>query len=183
MLVDSLIELEKQLAKDDLPGGRRSNYEASLERTKKLLLEVQNEMVNRGMNVVEYLEAGFPPLTKAQAQWVANKVRKGGQLAIGKMRRKLQAGVEAGPFRFSKNNPFWTPETDAVNAKLAWQAKQQRLNVKAADKNKVTWDKAMEALVDINWTARKRILQSNASDAAKEFAIANLELVRGTNSA
>ena len=182
MLVDSLIELEKQLAKDDLPGGRRSNYEASLERTKKLLLEVQNEMVNRGMNVVEYLEAGFP-LTKAQAQWVANRVRKGGQLAIGKMRRKLQAGVEAGPFRFSKNNPFWTPETDAVNAKLAWQAKQQRLNVKAADKNKVTWDKAMEALVDINWTARKRILQSNASDAAKEFAIANLELVRGTNSA
>lgn len=182
MLVDSLIELEKQLKDPNMPGGRRSNYETSLRRTKEKLLEIQNEMVARGVDVVKYFEGGFP-LTSSQAKWVVNRLRKGGTLAIGKINKKLQAGVEAGPFKFSKNNPFWTPETEAVNAKLAWQAKQQRLSAKAADKNKITWDTAMEALVDINWTARKKIMQSNASDAAKEFAIANLELVRGTHSA
>ena len=183
LMVESLNAIDVELQAQNIPGGKKANLLNAQKRTRQKLVEIQTEMVQRNMEIVKYFEAGYP-FTKSMAKWAAKRALKGLRIGIGKMRNYTQASVDAGPFRFAKNNPFWSEALDNKLNAIRWQTKQQKLNNMASDSFKgQAWDSFMQKAVDINWIPRKKIMQSNATDAVKNDAIARLELNRGIHSA
>jgi hypothetical protein len=180
-LVENISSIEKQLKsqKSDLTPRQIETLQKALDASRNLITKTQAEMVQRGMNVVEHLEAGIG-LTKAQARWVKNRLIKGGKLGVSKFNNFISRGIGEGPYSFSKNNKFWTPEVENLNTRLTWQ--NNKLNQWAFDSKSTKWDSMMENFFDYNWKARKAIMNSDATNQMKADAIAGLELLRGANS-
>ena len=182
MLVKNLSSIDEQLNTLDsknLTPQQIENLKRSRKANQDLIVNLQSEMSMRGIDIVKYMEGAFG-LTKAQQRWVQNKLLKGSSLAVTKLNRYIGKGLERGPFSFSLNNEHYTLETSALNDRLNWQHNKQR-DI-GHGKNPSAWDKLQSELFDINFIARKKIMNSSASMPAKIEALSNLELVRGATS-
>lgn len=181
MLRKNLTSLEEQLKnvnKENLTDIQVRKLESAKKATQELLVKTQKEMVARGIKVLDFYEANMG-LSKAQARWVYNRILKGGRLGVSKFNRFIGKGIEGGPYLFSKNNEHYSPEVGNLSARLRWQNNKQKEIGNGMDPT--AWDKFQREFFDINYVARKRIMNSDASIAVKTEALANLELIRGAS--